>query len=428
MTTTDNNVNDSATDTSNIDAKKAPPPSTATKYLNFFKSVLIILIIVIIYFFNGSLILYGCKVSQSNVLPTDLNCEPYTDNQPKITPIFTNIFIRSGGNPTSMKLSIPYSENKKNTVIDLLRKSKYNPNSGNATNFFISVLEGLLSFNYSWIDTVFTLLNHLPESLILLLGPIVLMFVVSVMLIVEFFYLCYLWFSNISWFFKTNVATGENEKPKWEPVTFIEPFNFYWGCVMAFIFFILFFVLLIGLPFVLPFLPFFTTSWALLSVFGYKGNMNGQTVKFTDIFKDTLKYYKTTFMVTFTLLTALSAFSNLGTTAGTMCLVTVILLTIFSSYYKDVAEQGLSALVSDEQAIRQCTIKKKMGWVENLLNSFGIQLGGVKTVAQEVRAAGKIIENSNKNNTVNVKHTRRQNPIVTPSSPIVPSNPLNIGK
>ena len=82
-------------DTSTIDEKKIESEGGTTKdspsYGKFLASLLII-VFVLIYFGISSYVLYACKIAQSNLLPTDIDCFPYTDNQPEITPIETNIF------------------------------------------------------------------------------------------------------------------------------------------------------------------------------------------------------------------------------------------------------------------------------------------------------------------------------------------------
>ena len=47
-------------------------------------------LIIVIYFFLGGLVLYGCKIGQSNILPTDENCYPYTNLKPEIVPKLAN--------------------------------------------------------------------------------------------------------------------------------------------------------------------------------------------------------------------------------------------------------------------------------------------------------------------------------------------------
>ena len=68
---------------------------------NYILSLLIIILGVVSYFFLSGLILYASKVAQSNILPTNENCMPFTNESPEIPEIFTNIFTTY----TSPKLS-----------------------------------------------------------------------------------------------------------------------------------------------------------------------------------------------------------------------------------------------------------------------------------------------------------------------------------
>ena len=65
-------------------------------------------IAIIIYYTGSGLLLYVCKLAQSNILPTDINCAPYTDSTPIITPVQIDIFQTGGDDPLSMKLNFPY--------------------------------------------------------------------------------------------------------------------------------------------------------------------------------------------------------------------------------------------------------------------------------------------------------------------------------
>ena len=68
------NNNDNSLNEKNTDTKNKESLDTT---LSFFKSILYKLITLFIVLFLGIAILYGCKVSQSNILPTDNKCFPY---------------------------------------------------------------------------------------------------------------------------------------------------------------------------------------------------------------------------------------------------------------------------------------------------------------------------------------------------------------
>jgi hypothetical protein len=98
------------TDTSAIDEKKKESESSKNEDLisnigPFIGSVIRTFIYIILYFVVSGLMLYICKLSQSNILPTDLKCSPYTDEKPRITNIPINIFTTFTDPPLSMKIN-----------------------------------------------------------------------------------------------------------------------------------------------------------------------------------------------------------------------------------------------------------------------------------------------------------------------------------
>ena len=206
-------------DTSTIDEKKIESKGGSTKnnpsYGKFLSSLLII-VFVVIYFGISSYVLYACKIAQSNILPTDEKCMPYESREPNIQPIQINIFETMFKDPAlSQKISFSYSKNNKNTILDILRDYKQKPDSHFLVNYFISIMESLFTFNFSALNTFLNLLNQTPEFLIIIFGPIIMMFYTSILLLIEFFYVIYLWFYKMSWFFSSNLNTSDTGKPKW---------------------------------------------------------------------------------------------------------------------------------------------------------------------------------------------------------------------
>jgi hypothetical protein len=313
-------TNAETTTTDNTETEKQP------NIYNFIIYIISIIIVIIIYVSCGGFILYGCKLAQSNILPTYINNFPYTDKKLSIKPILTNIFTTTKDNKSeSVKLEFPYNTyNSKNLVLDMFREYKYEPNSNNIVNYFISLIESLMCFNYSALNLVLQKFNLLPESLIILLGPIVIPFILFFIFFFDNFYLIYLWFSNFGWFFKENEnASGINEaneanesnksKPQWKYVTLEEPVNYAWSRFIAFIFFILFwFVLFLALPV----LPFITLTICVISCLLYESTINKEKMHSYDIVADVFKYNKVPIMIVISLFCIISAFTNLNTTTG----------------------------------------------------------------------------------------------------------------
>lgn len=389
----------SSTDNENAIKNKSDKqkPQTLTDSLTTFSTGLVKnLFNLVIHFICGALVLYGCKISQSNILPTDVNCFPYTDTQPNVQPISTNIFTTFTNPVLSMKLNIPYDKaNSKNIIIDILRNYKNDSTSSSTGNFFVSLLDGLFSFNYSSIGLVLQLLNYLPEILIVFLGPIVFLLFLIVLLILDHFYLLYLWLSNLGWFMKENVNSNKDVKPRWEYITLLEPINFCWSLFIAFIFFILFWFAI----FSFPFLSLFTLSWSVLSTFGYSGTINSKPVGPGTIIKDLFKYYKVTFMVIFSFFAILNTFSSLGTTGGIFCLITLVLINfgiISIDLFKSKPEQGLSALVSTDKAKKTCHIKRHPTLYSEFMDIFSPQQQTSKHLVKELQSAGQILKGGKK--------------------------------
>jgi hypothetical protein len=374
-----------SSDTSAIDEKKTESEGGSSEnnpsYGKFLMSLLII-VFVLFYFSISSYVLYACKIAQSNVLPTDTNCSPYTDNVPEIKSIETNIFKTLFSDPQlSMKLNIPYDKyNAKHSILDTLRKYKSNPSSFFLINYFISIFESLVSSNFAIFNYIFNALNQMPEVIIVLFGPIILSFITSFIGLFNSAYVFfYLWFYNMSWFFKKNTNEDAKGKPVWEDVTITQPINY--GCAIFFV--ILFTILLFATaPYI--WFSFISIFFVMFTMLSYKGKMNQkENINLFDVFMDVLKFYKIFVILIICFFVTTSAFVNLGIIPGLLSFVVlgciyfnVIPINLFAAINQD----HLTPLVSDEQVIRGiCTNqdnkeKEKHGFLYNLV--FSKQKGG----------------------------------------------------
>jgi hypothetical protein len=383
-----------STTTSTIDEKKDENTGSsngiATNIGNFLKSVFSIIIIIVIYFFLGGLVLYGCKIGQANILPTDKNCYPYTNLKPELENIPINIFTTFFEPQMSMKINFPYNKfNSSNIILDMFRKYKEEPKSNFLANYFISIIESLLQFNYSSLNFILNIMNGLPEVVIVLIGPILIGIATSLLFLFDNFYLIYLWFANMGWFFKQNTNTDLNHKPVWEDVTFISWFDYACAIGLIILFIILFWVVLISLPV----LPFITLCLTIFTSINYIGVINDKSANALTIIKDIFKYYKITFMSIFSFFVIISAFANLGTIPGVFSIITLGLIywgIISIDLFKETSEEGLSKLASYDQAKKVCNFteakKDNHGLLYNLV--FGNQSGG-KNLAKELKKIGK---------------------------------------
>jgi hypothetical protein len=397
----------SSSDTQAIDDKKSSTSSESTDMVKniggFFLVILVVIAYILVHSFIGTLLLYSCKVGQSNILPTEDGCFPYTDTVPIIESVQTNIFTTMFTDPQlSLKLNIPYDkDNSKNLVLDILRNYKHEPFSYFLLNYFISIIESIMALNFSFSNVVLNGFNMLPEPLILFFGPILVPIVATLIIMLNTFYGMYLWFAKMSWFFKKNVNEDKSHRPIWEDISIIEPFNYFCAVMLVILFVILFFVVGIITS---PVLPMISMVWCIITCIGYKSVMNSENVTILGVFSDVLKYYKVPIMSIISTFLVLSAFSTLGPAQGLFSIFVLALIywgIISIDIFKPITEKNLSPIVSNKQAKKKCEVNdglnpkaKHHGFIYNFVNFFfplHSQSGG-KNLAKELKKIGKKIQ------------------------------------
>jgi len=379
-----------------IDKKKDILNTNTENYMSnigsFVLTVIVLFIIIIVYYSSSGIVLYACKLAQSNILPTDSQCYPYNEAKPNIQPIQTNIFTTFSDPQLSMKIKFPTDDyNLSNKILDMFREYKNEPNSHFLANYFISIIESVIQFNYSSLSTILNMLNGLPEVLLVFLGPIMVSIITIFIFLFDHLYLIYLWFVNMGWFFKKNVNDSLNvdSKPKWEYVTFLEPVNYWIALCLVLLFVIVFFI-------VFPFfsvIAFLTLSWCIVSLITYTASMNNKSINAGTIIQDIFKYYKLPIMSIFSFLVIVSAFTKLGNIPGIFSIITLALIyfgIISIDIFNPINKDNLTPIVSYNQAKKTCaytgTLKPKHGLLYNLL--FG-QKGG--NITSELKKLGKSI-------------------------------------
>ena len=120
----------STSDTAAIDEKKGEDTESEDNFGKdigkFLISLLAIVAILCLNFSAGGCVLYGSKIGQANILPTEEKCMPYDSNaSQKISEIQINIFETTiKGQSLSQKISFPHVKNNKFTILDMLRDYK----------------------------------------------------------------------------------------------------------------------------------------------------------------------------------------------------------------------------------------------------------------------------------------------------------------
>lgn len=380
------------TDTSALDEKRGSikKETFLSDIISFVIFILLCAFALVIYFGISSLLLYSCKVGQSNVLPTLSRCFPYTDLVPNIIPVKCNIFTTYSEPSSSVKINIPYyGSNKKNSLLELFLNYKKDPDSSFLVNYFISIFESILHANYEILNKTLTSLNELPEYLIVLFGPIILTLIYSFLFLIDYLYAIYLFFANMSWFFKYNSNNTGTGQPKWDDVTFSSPTSYVKAICLALVFLIVF---LFGGGMTLALVPIVTVNFCILSCFLYKGVMYDKEITSLGVMRELFKYYKTTFTTIFSIFVILGAFSNLGIIPGIFSIITIALIyfgIIGIGIFKTEPNNFLTPVVSFSQAKKTCRIKESPG---GFLNIFGGQHSG--NIVKELKAIGKSLHNA----------------------------------
>jgi hypothetical protein len=345
-------------ETDEIDKKKNPTKNedeiTASTFIKYIIIILIVILLVYGYFGTGGFMLYACKLAQSNILPTDVNCFPYTSVETKIDPSNINIFTTSDNPPLSEKIQFPYdNDNKKYIIIDMMKSYKESSNANFLACYFISIMENFMSNNYSLFNAFFNILNkNLSENAIMFLGPIMMLMVAPFLIIIDYLYFVYLWFSNMNWFFQTNTNDAGEGPPVWENVGIKDTTSYILSIVITFIFGIVGIILaLSGAPLLITLIIIGLTLFTIIT---YKSKLNNAPANLFTIIKNVLKLYKVPFNIIISLFVVLFAFTNINPILGIIALISIGIIYYRGTpdmYIPNILDRGkLSALTTYDQA------------------------------------------------------------------------------
>jgi hypothetical protein len=344
-----------------------------TKVKEFIKSTLKSAFNLLLWCIFSLLVIYMCKLAQSNVLPTDVNCYPYTNEKghepEKIeTQIFTNMFFRKPRK--AMTLEFPDS---KSYFIDYILKSfkeyKEWKKSSFLGNFFIAIFEPLIAGNNGYYNTMFSFLNQLPEFLLVLFGPYLGLFILGIGVFYNMFSLTYNWLVNLGWMWKKNANIIIDEKtgnikpgpgaPAWENVRWTnlpekdnpegKKGSSEWGsCLLAVLLTLIFagviITLLIG-PFLLIISVIFSIFFVITFLM-YKTKLAGKNTSITELFIYFFKYNKLIIMSFFSFYVISNAYNTLGSTSAGFAV-----LTLFCIYYFKIIEMFVPIKTDQDERI-----------------------------------------------------------------------------
>jgi hypothetical protein len=307
--------------------------SINTNVTKFFSKIGSQLAIIIIYFFISGVLLYMCKIAQSNILPNDIKAFPYTNIPVKIESIQENIFTELFKSPpSSMKISFPYNNNNSyNYLLETIRLGKTN----NSTNrYFLTIIENIIHFNYSFLSIALNLINLLPELVVIFLGPIIYICLILFLFGANNFYFIYLWFVQMKWFFK------EYNNHSWEDIDLIiNPIRFTFS-IWTSIFYGFLFLIQIYFGGILFLLPISLYLFIFFTLPSYESLLNDKPASVLTVVSGVFKYYKISIMIIITYLTVSNAFAMLGTTSGIITVVLLLLAYFFKlfNFYQPIEE------------------------------------------------------------------------------------------
>jgi len=350
-----------------------------TKILKFFKSFALIILHILLAIVFGSLIIYSCKAAQSNILPTDIKCYPYTNSIPNIKEININVNIKKINDTLlSNKINFPYeTKSFTNSILNFLLKRKMSPNSIAFENYFISILQNIIAFDFKAYNSYYGFLNEMPEIITLIFGPIITILFSTILSLVNLVYLSLLWFTNLGWFFKKNENSSGEGEPKWGSVTLLEPVNYLISLALVILFICLFWVSFFT---IIPFISTLTIFLCLISYFTVSA-IDSENVKYSvlNCIKDNIKYRKQGIMTLLSLSCIFLTFVHLGTGFGMISLITIILLyfnIIPISLFKSNIPPNLTEIVTFNEAFKECSNDKIVS--SNNPNPISKVIGGLE--------------------------------------------------
>jgi hypothetical protein len=355
-------MTDNNSSTSELDEAKKEPETKRTEYLenvkSFISNTLSSAFKLLIWCIFSLIIIYICKLAQSNILPTDINCYPYTNEKghdpEKIDiPIFTNMFFRKPRK--AMILEFPDS---KNDFIDYILKSfkeyKINPKSSFLGNFFVSIIEPLIASNIGYYNSMFSFLNQIPEFLLVIFGPYLGLFILAIGAFYNMFSFTYHWVSNLGWMFKKNINVVVNETngnikpvgpPEWESVRWGnlpdkdnpdgKIGTSEWGSYLLAIFLIFIFIMILvnSIFFIVPIGSVVLAIFFIMTFLMYNIKLAGKKTSIVELFIYFFKYNKLIIMTIFSIYVISNANTYLGSTSAGFAV-----LTLFCIYYFKIIE------------------------------------------------------------------------------------------
>lgn len=286
----------------------------------------------------GTTMVYSGKVAQSNILPTDINCFPYTNLTPTIEKVDIDInVVKTKDGVFSTKLEFDQAKNMKimdEGFLGFLKRMTENKDAGHFYLYVSSLFQSVISNNLFMNTVYYNVLNStFSESVILFIFPYFVIFWFMFTFIVNFFYIIYSWFKNLHLFYSKKTVV--NDKTVWQPGESMWNFsNVFKTMFMIFVAFIVF--ISFGIGMIIPFITFVASIYSILMPLFMEANIKdkGKPYTFSSALLDVFKYKISIIMYIVTYYMITGAYSNFGSTATGISFIAFIILLLFTSIYK----------------------------------------------------------------------------------------------
>jgi hypothetical protein len=364
-------------DSDSINNKKSQNSKNSSNMKSFLTSTLSQIITLFLLILIGSIILFNAKVAQSNILPANLECSPYTGVKNVIDGLNAMINInvlKTGDEILSEKIFFNKDAKENKKFFDFFSQyHKHLDKSSGFVLYFSKIFWDLFTDDLSKLNILHNFINsNCSESVIVFLLPIIAIILLFGFGFYNIVYIWILFFTNLKYLFTNYKETETN-----------------WLSLMSwfkiFVLFIFSFVILfIFSPVVAVIIAFMSIIAPLLlsaNLFTGKEKDDSEAYSFSHSLRDIFKYKINIVMYILSFLIILNANSALGSYGAFVALVSFVLLYVFSSIYKQpVADSNgffTSGLSSYEQTKIICEAMKlkKEGGLADTISDF-IKSGG----------------------------------------------------
>jgi hypothetical protein len=325
----------STSEPSIIDAKKNATQSqsennTGNQILTYTKSIIYAIIILLLIICIGTSILYSCKVAQSNILPTDLLCNPYNNTSfmiPDIKEININV-TNINETQQSEKIKFLYENNNKNIILDTLQKMSKNLKVKPIIMYFITILENLLCFIYNSLNVYLNFLNtSVSESLIIFGTPFITLMYLSFIYLLSWGYLIILFFTKMFWIFRINTNNSSKDVNKTDYFKQVSLFSSN-GIISIIIAMILLSFIVVFITVIFPVLVFVSLIYCFLSTVTMTSTrvIGGTDYNYINALTDVFYYKKSLISYIIAYIVISKAFNIFGNNGGIISLIIVLLI------------------------------------------------------------------------------------------------------